>query len=62
MGKVLLLIIVVAITLYLLLRLLDRRSRQTPPRTLAPDDDLDFLRDLNRRQRHANDEAQTDED
>ena len=64
MGKVLLLVIVVAITIYLFLRLVDRRRlRPTPPpRTVAPDDDADFLRDLQRRQRRAKDEQPHSDD
>jgi hypothetical protein len=64
-GKFLLVIIVFAALVYAAFYLLERRRgrgggrpaprRSTPrrptPRNLAPDDDEDFLRDLNRRNR-----------
>ena len=65
--KFLLLVIVLAVTIYLTVRLIERRggrggsfgatlnkrpNRPTrPARPLGPDDDPDFLRDLNRRNR-----------
>ena len=67
MLKVLLVIAAIAFALYLFLRLLDRRAtspragRGAPPRTIAPDDDVDFLRDLDRDRRRrgeAEDEAE----
>ena len=62
MGKFLLVVIVFAALVYAVFWLIERRrggapstSRPTPrgptPRTLAPDDDEDFLRDLNRRRK-----------
>ena len=63
MGKFLLVIIVFAALVYTAIWLFERRRgrrsaarrRPTPPRpqprTSAPDDDEDFLRDLNRRNR-----------
>ena len=63
MGKFLLVVIVFAALVYTFFWLIERRRAGTPgagprstpkpqPRTLAPDDDEDFLRDLNRRNRH----------
>lgn len=64
--KFLLVVIVLAVTIYLTVRLIERRggrggafgatlnrpNRPTrPTRPLGPDDDPDFLRDLNRRRR-----------
>ena len=60
MGKFLLVVIVFAALVYTFFWLIERRrtaapgprTRPTPKperRTLAPDDDEDFLRDLNRR-------------
>ena len=64
--KFLLVVIVLAVTIYLTVRLIERRggrggafgaalkrpNRPTrPTRPLGPDDDPDFLRDLNRRKR-----------
>lgn len=64
MGKLILLIVVVTFAVYLTVRLIETRGRlfrrpETPPpsprsrpsRPLGPDDDPDFLRDLNRRPR-----------
>ncbi|CAN5587962.1 hypothetical protein BH10ACT10_BH10ACT10_18780 [soil metagenome] len=62
MGKFLLVVIVFAALVYATFWLIERRrggapstSRRTPtkpaPRNVAPDDDEDFLRDLNRRQK-----------
>lgn len=70
MGKALLVIIVFALVVYGALRLLELRrarrvpggapTRPAPPRRpLAPDDDPDFLRDLEqrrRRERHERDQ------
>lgn len=62
--KFLLVFLVLAVTIYLVVRLLERRggrggsngARLRPPprpnRPIGPDDDPDFLRDLNRRRRH----------
>ena len=62
MGKFLLVVIVFAALVYATFWLIERRRGGAPstsgrkpqkpsPRTLAPDDDEDFLRDLNRRQK-----------
>ena len=60
-GKFLLVVLVFAALVYTVFWLIERRragarpTRRTPPRpqprTLAPDDDEEFLRDLNRRRR-----------
>jgi len=62
--KFLLVVIVLGVLIYLLVRIIQRRGiapasgrRQStrPPeqrRTIAPDDDPDFLRDLDRKRRH----------
>ena len=62
-GKFLLVIIVFAAVVYTVFWLIERRRGGSParrrtapptrpaPRTVAPDDDEDFLRDLNRRNR-----------
>ncbi len=62
MGKAILLVAILALIIYALLRLWERRqkarrpqSTQFPPppprRAVAPDDDMDFLRDLERKRR-----------
>jgi len=60
-GKFLLVIVVFAALVYTIFWLIERRHGSAPstgrirprpaPRTVAPDDDDDFLRDLNRRNR-----------
>lgn len=65
MGKFLLLALAIAVVVYLVVRTIETRGhpfrrrprsgpssfplRRPPSRPVAPDDDLDFLRDLNRR-------------
>ncbi len=63
MGKAVLLVVLVALVIYALLRLWEKRKGarqprrpQRPPtpgsrRVIAPDDDADFLRDLERKRR-----------
>ena len=61
MGKFLLVVIVFAALVYTIFWLIERRRGTAPSprrapsrparRTVAPDDDEDFLRDLNRRNR-----------
>jgi len=64
-GKFLLVVIIVAALIYLLVRVVQTRGRPfggtpssrgplppAPHHPLGPDDDPEFLRDLNRRQRH----------
>lgn len=62
--KFLLVVLVLAVAIYLVVRLLEKRrgrgggfnARLRPPprpnRPIGPDDDPEFLRDLNRRRRH----------
>ena len=60
MLKLLLVVILVAVAIYLVTRALQQRSgrpepgrrRPAPPRVVGPDDDPDFLRDLDRRRKH----------
>lgn len=56
--KLLLLVIMIAVVVYLVVRLvvgrLDAQDSQTR-RTVAPDDDEEFLRDLDRKRRHPED-------
>lgn len=64
MGKLILLIVVVTVAIYLVIRLIETRGRlfraspsgrpplikpKRPSGPLGPDDDPEFLRDLNRR-------------
>ncbi|MFS3129769.1 hypothetical protein ACLM5J_15315 [Nocardioides sp. Bht2] len=64
MGKLLLLLIVIAVVIYLVVRTVETRGhpfRRAPgsrpfgggnqARPIAPDDDAEFLRDLNRRRK-----------
>jgi len=63
--KLLLVVILVALTVYLLTRAAQRAGgpalpkrphrRQEPPRVIGPDDDPDFLRDLDRKRKHPED-------
>lgn len=60
--KLLLLVILIAIAVYLTVRAIQRRGispgprrPSSPPRVMGPDDDLDFLRDLERKRRHPED-------
>jgi hypothetical protein len=59
--RFLLFVILVAIAVYLTVRAIQRRGvapaprRQDPPRFTGPDDDPDFLRDLDRKRRHPED-------
>lgn len=62
MLKFLLVVILVAIAVYLAVRAIQRRGiappprrRPEPPRVIGPDDDPDFLRDLDRKRRHPED-------
>lgn len=68
MGKLILLIVVVTVAIYLITRLIETRGKlfsaaeraraaqqkpkKRPSGPLGPDDDPDFLRDLNRRRPH----------
>jgi hypothetical protein len=62
--KVLLVVVLFAVATYYLIRVIERRGvarpvrrpRPRPPqRPVAPDDDEDFLRDLDRKRRHPED-------
>ena len=67
MLKFLLFVILIAIAVYLTTRAIQRRgiappprrrprpTQQQPPRVVGPDDDPDFLRDLDRKRRHPED-------
>lgn len=67
MLKFLLVVILVAVAVYLATRALQnrglapevkrpqRKRPQQPPRVIGPDDDPDFLRDLDRRRKHPED-------
>lgn len=63
MLKLLLVVILFGVAVYLTVRLLQRRGiapqpprrPQPPPRVMGPDDDPDFLRDLDRKRRHPED-------
>jgi hypothetical protein len=69
-GKFLLVVIVFAALVYGFFWLLERRRAAAPstrrapvrprPRTVAPDDDEEFLRDLNRRNRRKDQEKPND--
>jgi hypothetical protein len=62
--KLLLVVILIAIAIYLTTRAIQRRGitpaprrrmQPPPPRPMGPDDDPDFLRDLDRKRRHPED-------
>ena len=60
MLKFLLLVILVAVAVYYTVRVIQRRGvlppkHHAPPRPFGPDDDPDFLRDLDRKRRHPKD-------
>ncbi|MEP9362407.1 hypothetical protein ABLE68_05535 [Nocardioides sp. CN2-186] len=63
MLKFLLVVILVAVAVYLTTRAIQRRGvapapkrkRPEPPRFVGPDDDPDFLRDLDRKRKHPED-------
>lgn len=58
MLKILLVVLLIAVVIYGVTRLIERGGikppalRREPPRMVAPDDDPDFLWDLDRRKRH----------
>jgi hypothetical protein len=64
-AKFLLVVIVFAVAIYLTTRMIQRRGvlprsqaprhPTPPPRPMGPDDDDDFLRDLDRKRRHPED-------
>jgi hypothetical protein len=56
--KVLVVVALLALAIYLLVRVVQRRGildHRPAPRPFAPDDDPDFLRDLDRKRRHPDD-------
>jgi len=63
--KFLLVVILIAVAVYLITRAIQRRGiapapkprprRPEPPRFVGPDDDPDFLRDLDRKRKHPED-------
>jgi hypothetical protein len=63
--KFLLVVILIAVAVYLTTRAIQRRGiapaprprprRPEPPRIVGPDDDPDFLRDLDRKRKHPED-------
>jgi hypothetical protein len=62
--KVLLVVVLFAVATYYLIRVIERRGvarpvrrpqPRPPQRPVAPDDDEDFLRDLDRKRRHPED-------
>ena len=65
MLKVLLVVALFAVATYYLIRVIERRGvarpvrrrpeRRPPARPVAPDDDEDFLRDLDQRHKHPED-------
>lgn len=63
MLRFLLVVILVAIAVYLTVRAIQRRGvapaprrpKPPPPRVMGPDDDPDFLRDLDRKRKHPED-------
>ena len=61
MLKFLLVVILMAVAVYMTVRLIQRRGimpptqRRSSPRPFGPDDDPDFLRDLDRKRRHPED-------
>lgn len=61
MLKLLLIVVVLALVVYAVVRIIDRRTQAIAPLRSNPDDDPDFLRDLDfrRRQqrRHADEES-----
>lgn len=64
MLKVLLFVLVVAVAIYAITRLVERRGgvarpRREPPRIVAPDDDPEFLRDLDRKKKRQKDEPES---
>ena len=56
-------VILIAIAVYLTVRVIQRRGvapaprrpKAPPPRVMGPDDDPDFLRDLDRKRKHPED-------
>jgi hypothetical protein len=58
--KFFLVVVLVAVAIYLIVRVIQRRgvlptAKPTPPRAVGPDDDPDFLRDLDKKKKHPED-------
>jgi hypothetical protein len=61
--KFLLVVVLVAVAVYLIVRVIQRRGiapqppgpKAPPPRPFGPDDDPDFLRDLDKKKKHPED-------
>jgi hypothetical protein len=58
--KFLLVVVLIGVAIYLIVRLIQRRGvlpkpKPTPPRAVGPDDDPDFLRDLDKKKKHPED-------
>ena len=53
--KILLVVLLIALVIYGVVRIIELRGasspRRQPPRVVAPDDDVDFLRDLDWKQK-----------
>lgn len=63
MLKLLLLVVVLAVVVYAVVRLLGRRAQAVQPLRSNPDDDPDFLRDLDfrRRQQERHTDGESDD-
>ncbi|GAA4362195.1 hypothetical protein [Nocardioides caricicola] len=62
MLRFLLVVILIAVAVYFTVRVIQRRGvapaprrPKPPPRVMGPDDDPDFLRDLDRKRKHPED-------
>ena len=60
MLKFFLVVVLVGVAIYLIVRVIQRRGvlptpKPTPPRPVGPDDDPDFLRDLDKKKKHPED-------
>jgi hypothetical protein len=60
--KFLLVVVLVGVAVYLIVRVIQRRGirplpkpKPKPPRVVGPDDDPDFLRDLDKKKKHPED-------
>ena len=62
--KILLVILLIALVIYGVVRIIELRRgispRREPPRVVAPDDDVDFLRDLDWQQKRDRKRGGTD--
>lgn len=63
MLKLLVVVVVLALVVYAVVRIIDRRTRAVPPLRSNPDDDPDFLRDLDfrRRQQERHTDGESDD-